>query len=299
MEWCICSTPFNVTNGVKQEGIVSPLLFCIYLDGLLLALRDSKVGCYVGALAYADDVTLLAPTARAMRIQLKICDEYSEKFRIVFNATKSACMVVGKKVRHWPDSGKYFSINGTNISLVKEYCHLGHIITADLDGKTELISKRNLLCGKINNVLCYFKNCDHFVKIKLLRHYCYDFYGSNLWNLAHNNIEDICIAWRKGLRRTIWNLPARTHCIPRGKSGLTDMVCCKRLLYMVGFLRLPATTSGWTTLPTGYCNSEIQDGVQDGRHVLKFPYYHRLLFFYAQYIVSMVFYGFRGQGIYL
>jgi len=43
-----------------------------------------KIGqVYVGALAYADDVTLLAPTSRAMRIQLKICEEYSEKFRIV------------------------------------------------------------------------------------------------------------------------------------------------------------------------------------------------------------------------
>jgi len=59
---------------------------------------------------------------------------------------------------------------------------------------------------------------------------------------------------------------------PGGKSGLTDMVCYKRLLYMVGFLRPPATTSGWTTFPTGYCNSEIQDGVQDGRHILKAPY---------------------------
>ena len=32
-----------------------------------------------------------------MRIQLKICEEYSKKFRIVFNATKSACMVEGQK----------------------------------------------------------------------------------------------------------------------------------------------------------------------------------------------------------
>jgi len=44
--------------------------------------------------------------------------------------------------------------------------------------------------------------------------------------------------------------------------------CYKRLLYMVGFLRPPATISGWTTFPTGYCNSEFQDGVQDGRHIL-------------------------------
>jgi len=77
---------------------------------------------------------------------------------------------------------------------------------------------------------------------------------------------------------------------PGGKSGLTDMVCYKKLLYMVGFLRPPATTSGWTTFPTGYCNSEIQDGVQDGRHILTYPYYHRLLlYFHVQYIVSMLF----------
>jgi len=58
------------------------------------------------------------------------------------------------------------------------------------------------------------------------------------------------------------------------------MVCYKRLLYIVGFLRPPATTSGWTTFPTGYCNSEIQDGVQDGCHTFKLPYYHQLLLYF-------------------
>ena len=59
---------------------------------------------------------------------------------------------------------------------------------------------------------------------------------------------------------------------------------------MVGFLRPPATTSGWTIFSIGYCNSEIQDGVQDGRRNLKSRYYHRLLlYFHVQYIVSMVF----------
>ena len=35
------------------------------------------------------------------------------------------------------DSDKYFSINGNNISLVKEYSHLGHIVTSDLDDRTD------------------------------------------------------------------------------------------------------------------------------------------------------------------
>jgi len=33
-----CSIPFNVANGVKQQGIVRLVQFCIYLGGILLAL---------------------------------------------------------------------------------------------------------------------------------------------------------------------------------------------------------------------------------------------------------------------
>ena len=51
---------------------MSPVLFCVYIDDLLLILSNAGIGCYigphfVGALAYADDITLLAPTATAMR----------------------------------------------------------------------------------------------------------------------------------------------------------------------------------------------------------------------------------------
>ena len=53
---------------------------------------------------------------------------------------------------------------------------------------------------KINSVLCYFCERDALVKLKLLRSYCSDFYGSVLWDLSHSYVEDVCIAWRQGLR---------------------------------------------------------------------------------------------------
>ena len=57
---------------VKQGGVLSPVLFCVYLDELLLALSAAKVGCYVGsvfvgALAYANDLVLIAPSATALQ----------------------------------------------------------------------------------------------------------------------------------------------------------------------------------------------------------------------------------------
>ena len=71
----ICSRHFVVGNGIKQGGVISPILFCIYIDSLLCALHNSGVGCYIGqmfrgAQAYADDIVLFAPTPSAMRTMI-------------------------------------------------------------------------------------------------------------------------------------------------------------------------------------------------------------------------------------
>ena len=75
------SEPFSVSNGVRQV-VISPHLFAVYLDGLLLELCNFGVGCYwgcsfAGGFSYADDVVLLAPSASALRIMLKICCTFS------------------------------------------------------------------------------------------------------------------------------------------------------------------------------------------------------------------------------
>jgi len=49
------------------------------------------VGCFigktfVGALAYADDIVLVTPSASAMRKLLRICDVYAAEYCISFNA---------------------------------------------------------------------------------------------------------------------------------------------------------------------------------------------------------------------
>lgn len=60
----IVSDYFSVANGVKQGAVLSPVLFCVYIDDLLLLLAKSGYGCYIGAnfigaFAYADDIVLV------------------------------------------------------------------------------------------------------------------------------------------------------------------------------------------------------------------------------------------------
>jgi hypothetical protein len=132
----LTSDYFSVLNGVKQGGVISPILFCIYIDDLLVRLSLSGVGCFVGlnfagALAYADDIVLLAPSPTAMRKLLAICDSYALEYDIVFNAEKSKFLVVASHKRrniYTVMCDSRFFIGGNLIENVKQYTHLGHII---------------------------------------------------------------------------------------------------------------------------------------------------------------------------
>ena len=58
---------FTISNGVKQGGVLSPILFSLYLDQLISQLRHIGMGCHMnglftGVFIYADDITLLAPS---------------------------------------------------------------------------------------------------------------------------------------------------------------------------------------------------------------------------------------------
>ena len=88
------SKQFSVMNGVKQGGVLSPILYAVYSDGLLERLKNSGVGChmgsrFVGALAYADDITLLALCKSALSILIRVCENYAAEFDILFNGNKS------------------------------------------------------------------------------------------------------------------------------------------------------------------------------------------------------------------
>ena len=94
---------FTVENGVKQGVVISPIFFSIYIDPLLLQLRNSGYDChlngvYMGALFNADDIRVIAPSIGGINAMLKLCDNYATVYNVIFNSKKTVCIKFGNEV---------------------------------------------------------------------------------------------------------------------------------------------------------------------------------------------------------
>ncbi len=84
-----CIVSLVLFYGVKQGGVLSPLLFAVYIDGLLIRLGKTDVGCHMGirficSFAFAHDLNLLAPILSGLNILIDICEKYAKEFNIKF-----------------------------------------------------------------------------------------------------------------------------------------------------------------------------------------------------------------------
>jgi hypothetical protein len=205
---------FSTMNGVKQGGVLSPILFTVYMDVLLSRLRASGLGCYVGhtfmgSVAYADDVCILAPTMYAINKMLRICSEFACEFHMSFNSMKSKHVLFSTSQQDI-SAGQSIELGGSKIETVPNEQHLGNLVgpKTQLEAINDAVSN---MYQRTNTLLALFKNSFSFIKYELFKVFALCLYGSPLWDFSHKDVQVCFTAWRKCMRR-IWNLPAKTHC---------------------------------------------------------------------------------------
>lgn len=126
------SETFSSTAGVKQGGVLSPLLFNILVSDLPeifdscdpVMLWDKPLPC----LQFADDLVLISSTSTGLQNAIDSLHNYCAKWNLCINTSKT-------KVLIFNPSGKIiksvkFSIGGFPLENVHSYCYLGITFSA-------------------------------------------------------------------------------------------------------------------------------------------------------------------------
>ena len=131
---------FEVINGVKQGGVISPFLFSIYIDELIVSCISLNIGSKLyeintSVISFCDDLNLLSPSVKQVQQLLDICSTYGENWKIKFNPTKSNIREFGKKIYKTLS----LTVNGKIIEKVKEMKILGYWFDESLNSNKYVI----------------------------------------------------------------------------------------------------------------------------------------------------------------
>ena len=156
------SKQFSVMNGVKQGGVLSPILFAVYTDGLLERLKNT------------DNITLLAPCKSALSILIKVCENYAAEYDIMFNGDKSKLLFFnGRSSVMMPSD---IMVNSQIVGVSEKAVHT--ISTTDRDCIT--MAAKNKFWKCFNMFIANFELLYCRIKSKLFNQYCCSLYGSPL-----------------------------------------------------------------------------------------------------------------------
>ena len=198
----VSSIAFKVSNGVRQGGILSPVLFNVYVDCLSVKLASVSTGCYVNDvcynhLIYADDTVLLAPSPKALQILIDICAAYAKDNDLIFNAKKTKTMCIKPKLLKCLYVPKFY-LDETVICSVDHETYLGFIVNKEFTDNDHMSKEMRNIYARGNMLIRNFKHCTNDVKIKLYRTFCSSIYCCPLWyNFKESSFRKIHVATNK------------------------------------------------------------------------------------------------------
>ena len=207
-------------NGTRQGSILSPALFAVYVDELLVELRKLGVGCkvagiFMGAMGFCDDLLLLAPTRDAMQLMLDTCQRFAAKYNLQFSTdpnpekSKTKCIFVCGRARA-RQKPVNLMLDGKQLPWVESAVHLGHILHQSGNMDKDIRVKRASFIDESVAVREMFQFANPAEVLQAVKLYVGSHYGSMLWDLGSDMARQYYNAWTTRVKLA-WQVPRATH----------------------------------------------------------------------------------------
>ena len=143
---------FEIKRGVAQGCPLSPTLFGIYINSLLRSLNSSGLGIDIdsyklSALAYADDIILLADSHANLQKLVNIISDWSKKWGMSPNIAKCGHMIFALEKHESMNTMPNIFWNDIPIPRVSKYKYLGVIFELHDNFKLKWKSHLNMIIG--------------------------------------------------------------------------------------------------------------------------------------------------------
>ena len=236
---------WQVGNGARQGGILSPMLFNFYINEVIEMVLLKPVGCRLSGMSfniicYADDIVLLSPFKVGLRILLDTVSTKLNEICLKLNIAKCSYMVFRRNKSEY--NTVPVRLSGQPLVRVTECTYLGVVLSENLCVDKDVNRATNSFLKQFNFIYHKFNYVGAELLAFFFRNYTSSFYAIETWNfgLTLRCLRGIAVAYHKAVKRVCgMNVWESNHdaCKIAGVSIFKHLYAKRRIKFLISIVR--------------------------------------------------------------